>query len=111
MSNRSDRDKLITVVARWTLLLLALGFSDQIAQAVPTVTDAINNQETARDLVRALTAVSTVPSSLIGMKIAFGQDEGRESLMSLIKGIGVGFGGPTLVYLVGMLIVNAAYCI
>lgn len=109
MSNRSDRDKLITAVARWTLLLLALGFSDQLAQALPTVTDAINNQETARDLVRSLTAVSTVPSSMVGMKIAFGQDEGRESLLCLIKGIGVGFGGPTLVYLVGMLIVNGMH--
>ncbi len=45
--------------------------------------------------------MSTVPSSMAGMKIAFGQRDGGESAMNVAKGLGVGFGAqPQSTYLV-----------
>jgi hypothetical protein len=62
--------------------------------------------DTARDVSRVVTALSTVPSSLAGMKIAFGQREGGEASMNVAKGLGIGFGGPTAVHLSGTFSVN-----
>lgn len=62
--------------------------------------------DTARDISRVVTALSTVPSSLAGMKIAFGQRDGGEAAMNVAKGLGVGFGGPTAVHLIGTFAIN-----
>jgi hypothetical protein len=62
--------------------------------------------DTARDVSRVVTALSTVPSSLAGMKIAFGQRDGGEAAMNVAKGLGVGFGGPTAVHLIGTFAIN-----
>lgn len=55
------------------------------------------------DLIQALTAVSTVPASLILIKIAFGQPEGRGSVWNVLKGIGFALGIPTMVHLIATL--------
>lgn len=39
---------------------------------------------------RVVTALSTVPSTMAGMKIAFGQCDGGESAMNVAKGLGGG---------------------
>jgi hypothetical protein len=62
--------------------------------------------DTARDISRVVTALSTVPSSMAGMKIAFGQRDGGESAMNVAKGLGVGFGAPTAVHLLGTFAIN-----
>ena len=56
--------------------------------------------DTARDISRVVTALST------GMKIAFGQRDGGESAMNVAKGLGVGFGAPTAVHLLGTFAIN-----
>jgi beta-lactamase regulating signal transducer with metallopeptidase domain len=62
--------------------------------------------DTARDIARIVTALSTVPSSRADMKIAFGQRDGGESAMNVAKGLGIGFGGPTAVHLLGNFSIN-----
>jgi hypothetical protein len=62
--------------------------------------------DSARDISRVVTALSTVPSSMAGMKIAFGQRDGGESAMNVAKGLGVGFGAPTAVHLLGTFAIN-----
>ncbi|MDR3616858.1 MAG: hypothetical protein P4L53_25095 [Candidatus Obscuribacterales bacterium] len=62
--------------------------------------------DTARDISRVVTALSTVPCSMAGMKIAFGQRDGGESAMNVAKGLGIGFGGPTGVHLLGTFAIN-----
>ena len=89
------------------LLLLAFGVYDQACNAQGLVGAPVDPRygqsnevgqladygyDTARDISRVVTALSTVPSSLAGMKIA--------------KGLGVGFGGPTAVHLIGTFAIN-----
>ena len=62
--------------------------------------------DTARDISRVVTALSTVPCSMAGMKIAFGQRDGGESAMNVAKGLGIGFGGPTACHLLGTFAIN-----
>jgi hypothetical protein len=103
------------------LVLLALGVYDQAAHAqglVGAPTDPRYGQsnevgqladygyDCARDISRVVTALSTIPSSLAGMKIAFGQRDGGEAAMNVAKGLGVGFGGPTAVHLIGTFAIN-----
>ncbi|MBI4614762.1 MAG: hypothetical protein HY720_14215 [Planctomycetes bacterium] len=58
--------------------------------------------DTARDISRVVTALSTIPSSMAGMKIAFGQRDGGEYAGS----DGIAFGGPTAVHLIGTFAIN-----
>ena len=103
------------------LVLLAIGVYDQVAHAQGLVGAPVDPRygqsnevgqmadfgyDTARDVSRVVTAVSTVPSSLAGMKIAFGQRDGGESAMNVAKGLGIGFGGPTAVHLIGTFAIN-----
>ena len=103
------------------LVLLAIGVYDQAAHAQGLVGAPVDPRygqsnevgqmadfgyDTARDVSRVVTAVSTVPSSLAGMKIAFGQRDGGESAMNVAKGLGIGFGGPTAVHLIGTFAIN-----
>jgi len=103
------------------LLLMAFGVYDQAVHAQGLVGAPVDPRfgqsnevgqladygyDTARDISRVVTALSTVPSSLAGMKIAFGQRDGGESAMNVAKGLGVGFGGPTAVHLIGTFAIN-----
>lgn len=103
------------------LLLMAFGIYDQAAHAQGLVGAPVDPRygqsnevgqladygyDAARDVSRVVTALSTVPSSLAGMKIAFGQADGGESAMNVAKGLGVGFGGPTAVHLIGTFAIN-----
>lgn len=103
------------------LVLIAFGVCDQAVHAQGLVGAPVDPRygqsnevgmladygyDTARDVSRVVTALSTVPSSLAGMKIAFGQRDGGESAMNVAKGLGVGFGGPTAVHLIGTFAIN-----
>jgi hypothetical protein len=103
------------------LVLMAIGVYDQCAHAQGLVGAPVaprygqSNEvgmmadygyDTARDISRVVTALSTVPSSMAGMKIAFGQRDGGESAMNVAKGLGIGFGGPTAVHLLGTFAIN-----
>ncbi len=103
------------------LLLMAFGVYDSVAHAQGLVGAPVDPRfgqsnevgqladygyDTARDISRVVTALSTVPSSLAGMKIAFGQRDGGEAAMNVAKGLGVGFGGPTAVHLIGTFAIN-----
>ncbi len=103
------------------LVLMAFGACDQVAHAQGLVGAPVDPRygqsnevgqladygyDTARDISRVVTALSTIPSSLAGMKIAFGQRDGGESAMNVAKGLGVGFGGPTAVHLIGTFAIN-----
>ncbi len=103
------------------LVLIAFGVYDQAAHAQGLVGAPVDPRygqsnevgmladygyDSARDISRVVTALSTVPSSLAGMKIAFGQRDGGESAMNVAKGLGVGFGGPTAVHLIGTFAIN-----
>jgi hypothetical protein len=97
------------------LVLIALGVYDQVAHAQGLVGAPVDPRygqsnevgyDTARDISRVVTALSTVPSSMAGMKIAFGQRDGGESAMNVAKGLGIGFGGPTAVHLIGTFAIN-----
>jgi hypothetical protein len=103
------------------LVLMAFGVYDQAVHAQGLVGAPVDPRygqsnevgqladygyDTARDISRVVTALSTVPSSLAGMKIAFGQRDGGESAMNVAKGLGVGFGGPTAVHLIGTFAIN-----
>src|ERR1700722_11549670 len=103
------------------LLLMAFGVYDHAAHAQGLVGAPVDPRfgqsnevgqmadygyDTARDISRVVTALSTVPSSLAGMKIAFGQRDGGELAMNVAKGLGIGFGGPTAVHLLGTFAIN-----
>ncbi|MCC7529720.1 MAG: hypothetical protein IT342_14450 [Candidatus Melainabacteria bacterium] len=103
------------------LVLMAIGVYDQAAHAQGLVGAPVDPRygqsnevgqladfgyDTARDISRVVTALSTVPSSMAGMKIAFGQRDGGESAMNVAKGLGIGFGGPTAVHLIGTFAIN-----
>jgi len=103
------------------LVLMALGVYDQAAHAQGLVGAPVDPRygqsnevgqladygyDCARDISRVVTALSTIPSSLAGMKIAFGQRDGGEAAMNVAKGLGVGFGGPTAVHLIGTFAIN-----
>ena len=103
------------------LVLIAIGVYDQAAHAQGLVGAPVDPRfgqsnevgqladfgyDTARDIMRTTTALSTIPSSLAGMKIAFGSRDGGESAMNVAKGLGVGFGGPTAVHLCGTFAIN-----
>lgn len=103
------------------LLLMAIGVYDHAVHAQGLVGAPVDPRfgqsnevgqladygyDTARDISRVVTALSTVPSSLAGMKIAFGQRDGGEAAMNVAKGLGVGFGGPTAVHLIGTFAIN-----
>lgn len=103
------------------LVLMAIGVYDQAANAQGLVGAPVDPRygqsnevgqladfgyDTARDISRVVTALSTVPSSMAGMKIAFGQRDGGEAAMNVAKGLGVGFGGPTAVHLIGTFAIN-----
>ncbi|HEY9784537.1 MAG TPA: hypothetical protein V6D17_03975 [Candidatus Obscuribacterales bacterium] len=103
------------------LVLMAIGVYDQVAHAQGLVGAPVDPRygqsnevgqladfgyDTARDISRVVTALSTVPSSMAGMKIAFGQRDGGESAMNVAKGLGIGFGGPTAVHLIGTFAIN-----
>ncbi|MBY0357760.1 MAG: hypothetical protein K2W82_07145 [Candidatus Obscuribacterales bacterium] len=103
------------------LVLMAFGAYDQVAHAQGLVGAPVDPRfgqsnevgqladygyDNARDISRVVTALSTIPSSLAGMKIAFGQRDGGESAMNVAKGLGVGFGGPTAVHLIGTFAIN-----
>lgn len=103
------------------LVLIAFGVYDQAVHAQGLVGAPVDPRygqsnevgqladygyDTARDISRVVTALSTVPSSLAGMKIAFGNRDGGESAMNVAKGLGVGFGGPTAVHLIGTFAIN-----
>src|SRR5271154_7387169 len=70
------------------LLLIAIGVYDQVAHAQGLVGPPVDPRygqsnevgqmadfgyDSARDISRVVTALSTIPSSMAGMKIAFGQ--------------------------------------
>jgi len=103
------------------LVLMAFGVYDHAAHAQGLVGAPVDprfgqsnevgqladySYDTARDISRVVTALSTIPSSLAGMKIAFGQRDGGEAAMNVAKGLGVGFGGPTAVHLIGTFAIN-----
>ncbi len=103
------------------LVLLALGVYDQVAHAQGLVGAPVDPRygqsnevgqmadfgyDSARDISRVVTAMSTIPSSMAGMKIAFGQRDGGESAMNVARGLGVGFGAPTAVHLLGTFAIN-----
>ena len=103
------------------LVLIAFGVYDQAVHAQGLVGAPVDPRygqsnevgmladygyDTARDVSRVVTALSTVPSSLAGMKSAFGQCGRGESAMNVAKGLGVGFGGPTAVHLIGTFAIN-----
>ena len=103
------------------LILMVLGVYDQAVHAQGLVGAPVDPRfgqsnevgqmadqayDTARDISRVVTALATIPSSLAGMKIAFGQRDGGESAMNVAKGLGVGFGGPTAVHLIGTFAIN-----
>jgi len=103
------------------LVLMAIGVYDQCAHAQGLVGAPVDPRygqsnevgqmadfgyDTARDISRVVTALSTIPSSMAGMKIAFGQRDGGESAMNVAKGLGIGFGGPTAVHLIGTFAIN-----
>lgn len=103
------------------MLLMAFGVYDQAVHAQGLVGAPVDprfgqsnevgqmadySYDSARDISRVVTALSTVPSSLAGMKIAFGQRDGGEAAMNVAKGLGVGFGGPTAVHLIGTFAIN-----
>lgn len=111
----------VGIVLAPQLVLMALGAYDQVAHAQGLVGAPVDPRygqsnevgqladygyDTARDISRVVTALSTIPSSLAGMKIAFGQRDGGESAMNVAKGLGVGFGGPTAVHLIGTFAIN-----
>lgn len=103
------------------LVLMAIGVYDQVAHAQGLVGAPVDPRygqsnevgqmadfgyDTARDISRVVTALSTIPSSMAGMKIAFGQRDGGEAAMNVAKGLGIGFGGPTAVHLIGTFAIN-----
>lgn len=103
------------------LVLMAIGVYDHVAHAQGLVGAPVDPRygqsnevgqmadfgyDTARDISRVVTALSTIPSSMAGMKIAFGQRDGGEAAMNVAKGLGVGFGGPTAVHLIGTFAIN-----
>jgi len=103
------------------LVLMAIGVYDSVAHAQGLVGAPVDPRygqsnevgqmadfgyDTARDISRVVTALSTIPSSMAGMKIAFGQRDGGESAMNVAKGLGIGFGGPTAVHLIGTFAIN-----
>ena len=103
------------------LVFMAIGLYDQAVHAQGLVGAPVDPRfgqsnevgqmadqayDTARDISRVVTALATIPSSLAGMKIAFGQRDGGESAMNVAKGLGVGFGGPTAVHLIGTFAIN-----
>jgi hypothetical protein len=103
------------------LVLMAIGAYDQAAHAQGLVGAPVDPRygqsnevgqmadygyDSARDISRVVTALSTVPSSMAGMKIAFGSRDGGESAMNVAKGLGIGFGGPTAVHLMGTFAIN-----
>ncbi|MBS1956275.1 MAG: hypothetical protein JST89_18965 [Cyanobacteria bacterium SZAS-4] len=103
------------------LVLMAIGVYDQAVHAQGLVGAPVDPRygqsnevgqmadfgyDTARDISRVVTALSTVPSSMAGMKIAFGQRDGGESAMNVAKGLGIGFGAPTAVHLIGTFAIN-----
>jgi hypothetical protein len=103
------------------LVLMAFGVYDHVAHAQGLVGAPVDPRygqsnevgqmadfgyDTARDISRVVTALSTIPSSMAGMKIAFGQRDGGEAAMNVAKGLGVGFGGPTAVHLIGTFAIN-----
>jgi len=103
------------------LLLIAFGIYDQSVHAQGMVGAPVDPRygqsnevgmmadfgyDTARDISRVVTALSTIPSSMAGMKIAFGQRDGGEAAMNVAKGLGIGFGGPTAVHLIGTFAIN-----
>src|ERR1700679_4381946 len=84
------------------LLLLGLGVYDQAAHAQGLVGAPVDPRygqsnevgqladygyDCARDISRVVTALSTIPSSLAGMKIAFGQRDGGEAAITVPKGL------------------------
>lgn len=102
------------------LLLMAIGVYDQVAHAQGLVGAPVDPRygqsnevgqladfgyDTARDVSRSHSRLDGT-SSLAGMKIAFGQRDGGESAMNVAKGLGVGFGGPTAVHLIGTFAIN-----
>ena len=123
----SSRARLLKVAARVgfllapQLVLMAFGVYDHAAHAQGLVGAPVDPRfgqsnevgqladygyDTARDISRVVTALSTIPSSLAGMKIAFGQRDGGEAAMNVAKGLGIGFGGPTAVHLIGTFAIN-----
>lgn len=103
------------------LVLMAIGVYDQVAHAQGLVGAPVDPRygqsnevgqladfgyDAARDVSRITTALSTVPSSVAGMKIAFGNRDGGEAAMGVAKGLGVGFGGPTAIHLLGTFAIN-----
>jgi hypothetical protein len=101
--------------------LMAFGVYDQVAHAQGLVGAPVDPRfgqsnevgqladygyDTARDISRVVTALSTVPASLAGMKVAFGGRDGGDSAMNVAKGLGIGFGGPTAVHLIGTFAIN-----
>jgi hypothetical protein len=103
------------------LVLIAFGIYDQSVHAQGMVGAPVDPRfgqsnevgmmadfgyDTARDISRVVTALSTIPSSMAGMKIAFGSRDGGESAMNVAKGLGIGFGGPTAVHLIGTFAIN-----
>ncbi len=103
------------------LVLLAIGVYDHAANAQGLVGAPVDPRygqsnevgqmadfgyDTARDISRVVTAMSTIPSSMAGMKIAFAQRDGGEAAMNVAKGLGVGFGAPTAVHLIGTFAIN-----
>jgi hypothetical protein len=71
---------------------------------IPSLRDP--DAKKAADISKVVTALATVPSSMAGMKISFGASDGGESAMNVAKGLGIGFGGPTAVHLIGTFAIN-----
>lgn len=102
------------------LVLMALGIVDQVACAQGLVGAPVDPRygqsnevgqladygyDTARDISRVVTAISTVPCALTGMRMAMGSG-GGDGAVNVAKGLGVGFGGPTAIHLIGTFAIN-----
>jgi hypothetical protein len=62
----------------------------------------------ARDYGRVATALSTIPFTWAGVKIAFGHQDGAlfNPARYVFTGLGVTFGGPTIIHLLGTFAIN-----
>ena len=84
-------------------LICAFTFLAVGAEAMAMSPLADYGYDCARDVSRCKrAALSTIPSSMAGMKIAFRQRDGGESA----KALGIGFGGPNAVQLIGTFAIN-----
>ena len=106
------------------ILLTALGVCDQSAHAVGGLVGASVDPafgqadevgmmgnfgyDTARDISRLFTAMSTIPCVWAGSKIIWGHSDGAimNPVRYVLTGLSVAFGGPISVHLLGTFAIN-----